>query len=263
MAPLSAKKSKGPPGSTGKQSFTQQSVRVLWSNPERCREDEAFEQTRDCGTTSILVVILDDETAEAILVQQQAACPSHTCPVMTFSTPTPTATSTRPTSSGAIGSGAPKSGAPRSSVPSSGALHSHAPVPREQSRKASPTGPWPSTVTVPMPAPIQLPSGCRRDQDAPPDLENVIVVRDDDELLSGTDRPRAGDKSKGNAKKARTYTAAEEAARQELRDGMQRDCRQLQYEKEFESFKEYRKMIKSLRTSPNTMTIQPISVTMS
>ena len=74
----------------------------------------------------------------------------------------------------------------------------------------------------------------------------MIVVNDNDGPLSGNDKP------KGSAKKARTYTTAEEAAHQELRDRMHSDCQQLQYEKEFESFKEYQKTIKNLRLAPNT-----------
>ena len=52
VAPLSTKspakslKSKGTPGSSGRQTFTQQLVRTLWNDPERAREDEAFERTR-------------------------------------------------------------------------------------------------------------------------------------------------------------------------------------------------------------------------
>ena len=74
----------------------------------------------------------------------------------------------------------------------------------------------------------------------------MIVVKDDDEPLSGSDKP------KGSAKKARTYTEAEKAAIKEQCDRFHSDCRQLQYEKEFESFKVYRKTIKKLRAAPNT-----------
>ena len=119
------------------------------------------------------------------------------------------------------------------------------PVPREWLRKP-PTGPRPSTVTVPMPAAIQLSPTRKRDKPAPPDPSEVIVVKDDDEPLSGSNKP------KGSAKKARVYTEAEKAAIKEKCDSLHSDCQQLQYEKEFESFKAYRKTIKRLREAPNT-----------
>ena len=93
-----------------------------------------------------------------------------------------------------------------------------------------------------MPAAIQL---RKWDKTTAPDPANVIVVNDD-EPLSSSDKP------KGSAKKAPTYTTAKEATRQECRDCMHSDCWQLQYENEFESFNEYRKTIKNLRLAPNT-----------
>ena len=97
-----------------------------------------------------------------------------------------------------------------------------------------------------MPAPFQLPTHRRRDDSAPPDPAAVIVVHDDDEPLTGTE------KLKGSAKKTRVYTAEEETARQEGRNKLHSDCRQLQYANEFENFKAYRQSIGNLRGAPNT-----------
>ena len=171
-------------------------------------------------------MVLADETVEALLAQQQAAHQSSTRPVMTTTAPKPAASAT--------------------GTPSSEAVDASAPAPREWFRKPSPTSPRPSTVTVPMPAAIQLPPAWKRDRLAPPDPNDVIVVKDDDEPLSGSNKP------KGSAKKARTYTEAEKTAIKEKCDSLHSDCRQLQYEKEFESFKVYRKTIKKLREAPNT-----------
>ena len=171
-------------------------------------------------------MVLEDETTEALVARQQAACQSSTRPVMMTTAPKPAALAT--------------------GTPSSKAVDAGAPVPWEWFRKPSPTGPRPSTVMVPMPAAIQLPPARKRDRTAPPDPDDVIVVKDDDEPLSGSDKP------KGSAKKARTYTEAEKAAIKEKSDSLHSDCWQLQYEKEFESFKVYRKTIKKLREAPNT-----------
>ena len=171
-------------------------------------------------------MVLADETAEALLAQQQAARQSSTRPVTMTTVPKPAASSM---------------GTPSSEAVDAGAL-----APQERFRKPSPTGPWPSTVTVSMPAAIQLPPAQKRDRPAPPDPNDMIVVKDDDEPLSGSDKP------KGSAKKARTYTEAEKTTIKEKCDSLHSDCRQLQYEKEFESFKVYRKTIKKLREAPNT-----------
>ena len=70
-SPAKASKSKGTPGSGVKRSFTQQSVHSLWDDPERQREDEAFKCARAWGRTSEPpVIIMEDETADALLAQQ-------------------------------------------------------------------------------------------------------------------------------------------------------------------------------------------------
>ena len=73
-SPVKAGKSKGTPGSVGRRSYTQQSVRALWADPERCREDEEFEHLQARGQTSTVpIIVLDDETADAILAQQTSS----------------------------------------------------------------------------------------------------------------------------------------------------------------------------------------------
>ena len=101
-------KSKGAPGSTAKQSYTQQTVRALWADPERCREDEQFEHNQaQSRIVNIPVVVLADETAEALLAQQQAVRQSSTRPVMMTTVPKPTALATGTPSSQAVDAGAP------------------------------------------------------------------------------------------------------------------------------------------------------------
>ena len=215
------------PGQRPNDCIPNRRYRALWADPERHREDEQFERNRaQSRSVNIPVMVLEDETAEALVARQQAARQSSTRPVTTTTAPKPAALAT--------------------GTPSSKAVDAGAPAPWEWFRKPSPTGPQPSTVTVPMPAAIQLPPTQKRDRTAPPDPDDVIVVKDDDEPLSGSDKP------KGSAKKARTYTEAEKAAIKEQCDRLHSDCRQLQYEKEFESFKVYRKTIKKLWEAPNT-----------
>ena len=224
-------KSKGAPGSMAKRSYIQQMVRAVWADPERRREDEQFERNRAQSrsvnsSVNIPIVVLADETVEALLAQQQAAHQSSTRPVTMTTAPKPATLAT--------------------GTPNSEAVDASAPAPWEWFRKPSPTGPRPSTTMVPMPAAIQLPPARKRDRPAPPDPNDMIVVKDDDEPLSGSDKP------KGSTKKARTYTEAEKTAIKEKCDSLHSDCRQLQYEKEFESFKVYRKTIKKLWEAPNT-----------
>ena len=81
VAPLSNKKSpakaskpKGTPGSGARWAYTQQSVRSMWNDPERWREDEAFERVRAQGwSNDIPVIIMEDEKADALLAQQRAS----------------------------------------------------------------------------------------------------------------------------------------------------------------------------------------------
>ena len=183
VAPLSTKspmktgKSKGAPGSTAKRLYIQQTVRAVWADPEWHREDEQFECNRaQSRSVNIPVMVLADETAEALLAQQQAVHQSSTRPVMTTTAPKPAASAT--------------------GTPSSEAVDAGAPAPWERFRKPSPTSPRPSTVMVPMPAAIQLPPARKRDRPAPPDPNDVIVVKDDDEPLSRSNKP------KGRTKKA-------------------------------------------------------------
>ena len=84
VALLSAKslmktgKFKGAPGSMAKRSYTQQTVWALWADLEWHREDEQFERIRaQSHSVNIPVVVLDDETVEAIVARQQAACVSR------------------------------------------------------------------------------------------------------------------------------------------------------------------------------------------
>ena len=240
MAPLSnkkspakASKSKSTPGSGGKRSHTQQSVHTLWNDPERRREDEAFERIWAQGRASdVSVIIMEDEMAEYLLAQQRASCQpsSSSRPAATASKPKATASSSRASDTGA---------------PSSGAIRSSSPVPQDRTRRPSPTTTRP-TLSAPMPAPFQPPTHRKRDDSAPPDPAAVIVVQDDDEPLT------SGEKLKGSAKKTRVYTAEEEAARQEGRNKLHSDCRQLQYANEFKNFKAYRQSIGNLRGAPNT-----------
>ena len=235
VAPLSTKslakssKSKGTPGSSGRRTFTQQSVRTLWNDPERAREDEAFERTRvQDRPGEIPVVVMDDENVDAILAGwRPAQLASSTRPTATVARPKTTPSSTRTSSPGAARSGSP--------------------VPQDRSGRASPTQPRPSNSSVPMPAPVQMPVHRRRDSTAPPAPGEVIVVRDDDEPLASS-----GSKPKGSAKKAWSYTPEEEAARQELRNQLHSACRQIQYSLEFDEFKKYRRNIPNLRKSANT-----------
>ena len=218
-SPAKSSKSKSTPGSGGRRSHTQQSVHTLWNDPERRREDEAFERVRAQGRrTEPPVIIMEDVTAEFLLAQQRTSrqASSSSCP---------TATASRPEAT----------------------THSSTPVPQDRTRRFSPTLTRPASRSLPMPASFQLPTHRKRENTAPPDPGAVIVVQDDDEPLTGTDKP------KGSAKKApRVYTAEEEVAWQDLRQKLHSDCQQLQYANEFENFKKYRESIQNLRGAPNT-----------
>ena len=228
-SPAKSSKSKGTPGSSSKQLFAQQSVRTLWNDPERAREDEAFERSQAQDRPGeIPVVLMDDENVDRILAGQrptQLSSSSH--PTATAARPKMTPSSTRTTSSAAVRSGSP--------------------VPQDRSGRASPTQPRPSDLTVPMPAPVQMPAHWKRESTAPAGSDDVIVVKDDDEPLASS-----SSKSKGSAKKTRNYTPEEEAARQELRNQLHSTCRQIRYSLEFDEFKKYRRTIPNLRTSVNT-----------
>ena len=107
-SPMKTGKSKGAPGSTAKRSYTQQTVRALWADLEWHREDEQFERNRaQSCSVNIPVVVLADETAEALLAQQQAARQSNTRPVTTTTAPKPTASAMGTPGSQAVNAGAP------------------------------------------------------------------------------------------------------------------------------------------------------------
>ena len=128
QSPAKSSKSKGTPGSSSKRTFTQQSVRTLWNDPERAREDEAFERSRvQDRPGEIPVAVMEDENVDAILAGQR--------PAQSSSSSRPTATVTRPKTT-------PSSTRTSSSV----AARSGSPVPRDNSGRASPTRPRPSNL---------------------------------------------------------------------------------------------------------------------
>ena len=171
VAPLSSKKSpataskpKGTPGSGARRAYTQQSVRSLWNDPERRREDEAFERVRAQGRSNdIPVIIMEDEKADALLAQQRASrqSSSSTRSATTVSKPKPTATSSR---------------APDSGATDSGATHSGSPVPQDRTRRPSPTMTRPVHLSVPMPASFQLSTHRKRDENRKRD-ETALPLR--------------------------------------------------------------------------------------
>ena len=235
VAPLSTKspakssKSKGTPGSSSKQAFTQELLHTLWNDPERAREDEAFERTQAQDPPGeIPIVVMDDETVDAILTGQ--------CPAQLVSSTHPTVTVTRP-----------KATPSSTQTSSSGAGRSSSLVPQGRSGRASSTQPRPSNLTVPMLAPVQMPAHRKLEGTAPPDSGEVIVVKDDDEPLASSNS-----KSKGSGKKNWVHTPEEKAAVDEYRNQLHSTCRQIQYSLEFDDFKTYRKKIPNLRTSTNT-----------
>ena len=212
-SPAKSSKSKGTPGSSSRRSSTQQSVRALWNDPERAREDEAFEQSRaQDRPRETPVMVMEDENVDTIL--------AGWCPMQTSSSSRPTATATQS-----------KTTPSSTRTSSSGAAHSGSPI---NSGRASPTRPRPSNMEVPMPAPIQVPVHRRRDNTAPPDSDDVILVKDNGEPLASS-----SGKSKGSAKKNRSYTPKEEAARQEFWEQLHSACHQIQYSLEFDNFKTY------------------------
>ena len=230
-SPAKSTKSKGTPGSSSKQSHTQQSILSMWNDPERTREDEAFERSRAQNQpTAIPVMVMEDENVDAILAGR---CPSQLVPSSrppaAVNKPKATSTSTRTSSSGAARSGATRSGSP---------------VPQSRSGRASPTQPRPTGSSVPMPAPVQIPA---HRKNTPVDPGEVIVVPEDDEPLTSS-----GNKSKGSGKKNRVYSPEEEAAREEYRNQLHSANWQIQYSLEFDEFKAYRRAIPNLRTSANT-----------
>ena len=130
-SPAKLSKAKGIPRSAGKQTYTQQTVRSMWEHPDRAREDEAFERSRAQNQPrEIPVVIMADENVEKILAgcRPSQLVPSSR-PAATVTKPKATSSSTRASSSGPTRSG-----------------------------RASPTQVRLSGLTVPMPAPIQMPA---------------------------------------------------------------------------------------------------------
>ena len=227
-SPAKSSKTKGTPGSLSKRLFTEQSVRSLWNHPERAREDEAFERPRAQDRPGeIPIVIMADENVDALL----AGC--HPAQLATSSRPATMATKPKASSSTrTTGSGAARSGSPG---------------PRGRSRRASPTQLRPSNLTVPIPAPVQMPAHRKPEKTVPPDPDEVIVVNEDDEPLASSNS-----KSKGSGKKNRVYTPEEKAALEEYRNQLHSACRQIQYSLDFDDFKSYQKMIPNLRASANT-----------
>ena len=228
-SPAKSSKTKGTPGSSSKRLFTQQSVHSLWDHPERAREDEAFERSRaQDRPLEIPIVIMADENMDALLAGR---CPTQ---LATSSRPTTTATKPKATSSSTQTTG-------------SGAARSGSPGPRGRSGRASPTQLRPSNLTVPIPAPVQMPAHRKPESTAPPDPDKIIVLKDDDEPLASSNS-----KSKGSGKKNWVYTPEEKAALEEYRKQLHSACRQIQYSLEFDNFKSYQKTIPNLRTSANT-----------
>ena len=228
-SPAKSSKTKGTPGSSSKWSHTQQSVRALWDHPERAREDEAFERSRAQNQPGeIEVFIMEDENMDRILAGRQ---------------PTWLATSTGLASTAAR----PKTASANTRTSGSGADRSDSPGSRGRSGRDSPTHPRPSNLTVPILAPVQMPVHKQPEGTAPPDPNDVILVKDDDEPLSG-----GNNKSKRSGKKNRVYTPDEKAALDEYRKQLHSACRQIQYSLEFDDFKVYRRNIPNLRESANT-----------
>ena len=75
--PPKSEKYKGAPRSTGKRS-TQHTINALWSDPERLREDQEFQQCQASAqvlgdSNSIPILVLEDETADKLLGQTSPA----------------------------------------------------------------------------------------------------------------------------------------------------------------------------------------------
>ena len=210
--------------------YTQQSVRALWDHPERAREDEAFERSRaPVRPGEIEVFVMEDENVDRILAGRP---------------PTQSAASSGPATMNAR----PKATSASSRASGSGANRSDPPGSRNRSGRDSPTCPRPPSLTVPIPAPVQVLVRKQPENTAPPDPDEVIVLKDDDEPLGGS----GNSKSNGSGKKNRVYTPGEKAALDEYRKQLHSACRQIQYSLEFDDFKAYWRNIPNLRESANT-----------
>ena len=87
-SPAKTSKTKGTPGSS-RRAHTQNSVRALWNNPERAREDEAFERSRtQRRSEDPEVLIMEDENVDRILAGRP--------PIRLAAPSGPAATATRP-----------------------------------------------------------------------------------------------------------------------------------------------------------------------
>ena len=170
---------------------------------------------------------MEDENVDRILAGRP--------PIQVTAPSGPAATATRPkaasTSTRASGSGAERSDSPSS---------------WGKTGRDSPTHPRLPNLSVPIPAPVQMPVRKQPESTAPPANNEVIYVREDDAPLTGS-----GSKSKGSGKKNRVYTPGEKAALDEYRQQLHSDCCQIQYSLEFDNFKAYRRKITNLRESPN------------
>ena len=223
-SPAKTSKTKGTPGSS-RRAHTQD----YWDNPERAREDEAFERSRaQRRSEDPEVLIMEDENVERILAGRP--------PIRLAAPSGPAATATRPKAA-STNTRASGSRADRSDSPSS----------RGRTGRDSLTQPRPPNLSVPIPAPVQMPVHKQPVSTALPDPDEVILVKDDDAPLTS-----GGNKSKGSGKKNRVYTPGEKAALNGYRQQLHSDCRQIQYSLEFDDFKAYRQNITNLRGSPNT-----------
>ena len=228
-SPAKSSKGKSTPGSAERRAHTQMSVQAMWNNPERAREDAAFERSRALRRSDDPeVLIMEDENVDRIL---------SGCPPLQAGAPSSSVTpSARPKATSTI-SRAPGSGANRSDSPGSGG----------RTGRDSPTRSRPPNQSVPLPAPVQVPAHRQPENTAPPDPDDVIIVPEDDAPLTG-----GKGKAKGSAKKNRVYTPGEKAAIEAYRQQLHSDCRQIQYSFEFDDFKAYRRQITNLREAPNT-----------
>ena len=227
-SPVKGSKTKGTPGS-GRRAHTERSVQALWSNPERAREDEAFERSRaQSRSDDPEVLIMEDENVDHILAG---------CPPLRLAAPSgPVTTATRPKAASTI-----------TRASGSEANCSDSPSSRGRTGRDSPTHPQPPNLLVPIPAPVQMPVHKQPESIAPPDSDDVIFLKEDDVPLTG-----GKSKSKGSGKKNRVYTPGEKAAVEGYRQQLHSDCRQIQYSLEFDDFKAYRRNITNLREGPNT-----------
>ena len=144
----------------------------------------------------------------------------------------------------------PKAASTISRAPGSRANRSDSPSSRGRTGRDSPTRSRPPNLSVPIPAPVQMPVHKQQKQPestAPPDSDDVIFLREDDAPLTG-----GKSKSKGSGKKNRVYTPDEKAAVEGYRQQLHSDCRQIQHSLEFDDFKAYRRNITNLREGPNT-----------